>query len=81
MQHKPSERNRELALYSRLPSAKRAFITRWIGRVKPIKEDGGGSIPTSGKRIALPETPEVIKGQRILDFLRRVAKRTFCRPN
>jgi hypothetical protein len=47
--HKPSKKNRELTLYSRLPSAKRAFITRWIGRVKPITKVEVAAFPVWAK--------------------------------
>ena len=57
MQHKPSKRNRELALYSRLPSAKRAFITRWIGRVKPIKKVETVPFPLWAKNRARRDHP------------------------
>jgi hypothetical protein len=62
MQYKPSERNRELALYSRLPSAKRAFITRWKGRVKPIKKVETVAFPVWAKNHTRRDHPTSRRG-------------------
>ena len=45
----PSKRNGKIGLHSRPPSAKRAFITRWIGRVKPIKQVEEAPFPVRAK--------------------------------
>ena len=43
------EEQRQVRPYSRLPRAKRAFITRRLGRVKPINKVGDVSFPALGE--------------------------------